>query len=501
MGDSRFPKLSVLLRNLKSGIKDFCREDIYDYLRERDDQEFNKKTKHLRGLFEDAFAEVKLACADLPHPPDVGHIRYLVWRALPRRSSAKANWDADLIGDQVVTQLRARKQDRLVCIPLRESTAPWRRVPTMHALADGIWLVEPCGEPEHLVTKLTELLESTPPGLATSLAAIGEPMTSELGALLLDPLLVLRTAGWRSRCEYRARRFGIPLLGLHNIVHVNQLTTSRDTILWSYMTRYGNIGWSDVLRKEWESLSDTTDSQRFAAICDPFDQVSISEGSRGISEYTIDTRSGKIESVTWSSGTPPKLPPLLVLPSLLQREQTSKLLAFSDGLAADTVSDLDRRIRHALTMWSKACECAQQLEWEFGFELDDERPFMPDPDSLILYSTIVLETLFSSKADKQELTVRVADYTAGLLGRSPQDRYDLARRMKRAYAQRSAFVHGGTERPGDYDSTAMWLFTISTLALWETVKLQVSGSPFADWEQYETYIVKRKYGGGDSTEV
>jgi hypothetical protein len=37
--------------------------------------------------------------------------------------------------------------------------------------------------------------------------------------------------------------------------------------------------------------------------------------------------------------------------------------------------------------------------------------------------------------------------------------------------------------------------------LWETVKLQVSGSPFADWEQYETYIVKRKYGGGDSTEV
>ena len=117
-----------------------------------------------------------------------------------------------------------------------------------------------------------------------------------------------------------------------------------------------------------------------------------------------------------------------------------------------------------------------------------------DPDSLVLYSTIVLESLFSSKTDKQELTSRIADLTAALLGNNPIERYELAKKLKIAYGQRSDFVHGAVDRPRQYAKTAMWMFKIATLALWETVQLVAIDEKFSDWDKFHDYVQRRKYG-------
>jgi hypothetical protein len=137
-------------------------------------------------------------------------------------------------------------------------------------------------------------------------------------------------------------------------------------------------------------------------------------------------------------------------------------------------------------MWSKASEFMQKSNWE---------PDLLDPDSLVLYGTIVLESLFSSESDKQEVTTRIADYTAALLGQSGNDRYELSKRVKRLYGLRSNFVHGSVDRPDKYSEESALLFKMATLALWEVIRLRTaSPPPFSNWEEFEKYIQRRKFG-------
>ncbi len=137
----------------------------------------------------------------------------------------------------------------------------------------------------------------------------------------------------------------------------------------------------------------------------------------------------------------------------------------------------------------------QNWDWEGGFEENDWLPVPVDPDSLILYSTIVLETLFSSDSNKQEITMRIADLTATLLAQSGNDRYELSKRIRRAYGLRSDFVHGSVDRPAAYSEKAAWLYKIATLALWEVVRLRTAlHPPFSEWKDFEKYVERRKFG-------
>jgi Apea-like HEPN len=114
---------------------------------------------------------------------------------------------------------------------------------------------------------------------------------------------------------------------------------------------------------------------------------------------------------------------------------------------------------------------------------------------LVLYSTIVLESLFSSESNKQEVTTRIAELTAGLLGTSEADRFELSKRIRKAYGLRSGFVHGSIDRPARYSNDAAWLFKIATLALWEVVRLRtVLHPPFSDWKKFENFVERRKFG-------
>jgi hypothetical protein len=158
-------------------------------------------------------------------------------------------------------------------------------------------------------------------------------------------------------------------------------------------------------------------------------------------------------------------------------------------------TDLDRRIAHAILMWTKASGFMQQWDWEGGFEERDWAPVIVDPDSSMLYSTIVLESLFSSESNKQEVTTRIADLTAALLAESGNDRYELSKKIRKAYGLRSDFVHGSVDRPARYSNEAAWLFKIATLALWEGARLRTAlHPPFSDWKGFENYVERRKFG-------
>lgn len=146
-------------------------------------------------------------------------------------------------------------------------------------------------------------------------------------------------------------------------------------------------------------------------------------------------------------------------------------------------------------MWTKASAYMQEWDWEGAFEEKDWEQDIVDPDSLILYSTIVLESLFSSESDKQEVASRIADLTAGLIGRSGNDRYALSKRIRGAYGLRSHFVHGSVGRPAAYSDKAAWLFKIVTLALWEVVRLRIAlEPPFSTWKEFIEYVERRKFG-------
>ena len=146
-------------------------------------------------------------------------------------------------------------------------------------------------------------------------------------------------------------------------------------------------------------------------------------------------------------------------------------------------------------MWTKASAYMQEWDWVGPFEEENWAPDLVDRDSLILYSTIVLESLFSSESDKQEVASRIADLTGGLLGRSGNDRYALSKRIRGAYGLRSSFVHGSVRRPAAYSDKAAWLFKIATLALWEVVRLRITlEPPFSNWTEFIEYVQRRKFG-------
>jgi hypothetical protein len=108
---------------------------------------------------------------------------------------------------------------------------------------------------------------------------------------------------------------------------------------------------------------------------------------------------------------------------------------------------------------------------------------------------VVLESLFSSESNKQEVTTRIADMTAGLLAESGNDRYELSKKIRKAYGLRSEFVHGSVDRPAAHSKKAAWLFKIATLALWEAVRLRTAlHPPFTKWEEFEDYVERQKFG-------
>jgi hypothetical protein len=137
-------------------------------------------------------------------------------------------------------------------------------------------------------------------------------------------------------------------------------------------------------------------------------------------------------------------------------------------------------------MWTKASGFIQEWRWEGGYEETDWAPDILDPDSLTLYSTIVLESLFSSESNKQEVTTRIAELTAGLLGTSGVERFELSKKIRKAYGLRTR-----------YSNDAAWLFKIATLALWGVVRLRTGlHPPFLAWKDFENFVERRKFGAG-----
>ncbi len=359
----------------------------------------------------------------------------------------------------------------------------------MYPLAKGVWLIEPSISTENLLRHLEALLGDFPEEIAAQLNSIDEPTESEFCALL-EPLIACHSKGFFASNEYALRRFGIPLIALHNIVTINRIDSSDSLALWGWMTKSDSPHWPDDLQAEWFSLNDAPNGLTL-----PHDRVSVVEASKRVASYELDCNAKRLNPVFWGPKGPGELPPLLILPSLLDYSLTSRLILYGQRISELPASELDRRIAHAVLIWTKACANAQEIDWEIGFEEYDQSPVLADPDLLIMYSTIVLESLFSSPTDKQEISSRIADLTAGLLGNSPGERYDLSTKVKKAYGSRSEFVHGSVDRPAKYANDAMWLFKIVTLALWRTVETTIAvGSPYQDWSQFIEYIQRRKFG-------
>jgi hypothetical protein len=524
MSAQNFPQVSRFVRSLQSGLKQFGLADIFDlFFWRRADRDFFARTKKRAQELEHAVNEIQAAyCAAYPdteRPPDPGQIKSLLWDSIKQATRARAPqaWDADPIGTSVVERLRSVGEERVECIPLPGSIAPLRDAPVMHPLAEGVWLIEPCRSVERLLPKLEELVVPFSQEIRASLRAIGDDVNagvdecssgvrrsreSEYHNLLHEPLIACHAQGWFAERPVRLRTYGIPLIALHNLVTVNALDTSDSVALCEYLTKNGSPRWPEQLWDEWKSLCNP---QHIAALnfggIEPHLFASPENYCPQLAFYEIYPRSGKVSAVNWGFSPPAALPPILILPSLLTYEFTERLIEYGQRIPNPTASDLDRRIGHGLAMWTNACACAQQEELEVGFDFEPEHEslIMGDPDSVILYSTIVLETLFSSKTDKQEVTTRIADLTAGLLGTSAQHRYELSRKTKQGYAQRSEFVHGAFDRPSGYETTAMWLFKIATLALWEAVRLVVfEGERFGLWQDFCQYVERRKYGAHDA---
>lgn len=491
-----FPHLGKLLGNLRSGLNQFGFSEIQDLLRGHRDRDFNKRAAQRLRLLQDAISEIQRQCIDVTYSPDPGHIRFLLWKRISRaiRANSNAEWNAEKIGQHIVAQLGAPDQERLVCIPLFDSVAPYSKEPKLHQLAHGVWLFEPPRSIDRLILHLSGLLGDLPLEMEAELRKINDPSSSEFGALLLEPLVACRTTGFFSQHDYGLWRYGLPLIALHNIVAVNNLDTSDDLALLYYMMKLAPPAWSDELRREWQSANDDPIAVE-NGLTEPHHIVSIADASRKVWSYDFRLKATSVSAVHWSSEVPAKRPPLLILPSLLDESTTAKLIKYGLQISQTPETDLDRRLAHATFMWTKASAYMQEWDWEGAFEEDDWAPDLVDPDSLILYSTIVLESLFSSESDKQEVTSRIADLTAGLLGRSGNDRYTLSKRIRRTYGLRSDFVHGSVDRPAAYSEKAAWLFKIVTLALWEVVRLRIAlESPFSNWTEFIEYVQRRKFG-------
>jgi hypothetical protein len=252
--------------------------------------------------------------------------------------------------------------------------------------------------------------------------------------------------------------------------------------------------WPQQLMREWESANNHPLAVE-NGLTEPHHIISIADASRKIWSYDFDLKDGTISPVHWSSEHLANRPPLLILPSVLDESNTKKLIDYGLQLSQTPETDLDRKLAHAIFMWTKASGHMQVWDWEGGFDEQDWVPSIVDPDSLTLYSTIVLETLFSSDSNTQEVTTRIGDLTAALLAGSGNDRYQLSKKIRRAYGLRSDFVHGRVDRPAKYSEEAAWLFKIATLALWEVVRLRTALHPaFSKGEEFEKFVERRKFG-------
>jgi hypothetical protein len=491
-----FPRLAELLGNLRSGLKQFGYSQIQGLFVGRQDRDLKRKAAQKSRLLQDAITEIQNKCVDLAYRPDAGHIRFLLWKQISKTIgvSSKDAWNSEKIGQFVVSELRTSDQEKLVCIPLFDSVAPWRKEPKLYQLAHGIWLIEPSGSVDRFLLHLEALLGGVPTETEAEIRKINDPSESELGALLWDPLLVFRTQGIFSETGRGLWHYGLSLIALHNIVAVNRLDTSDRLEVLYYMMKQAPPAWTEELRNEWENATDNPIALE-NQVTEPHQISSITYASRKIASYDFHLKDGSISPVHWSSEHLEHRPPVLILPSVLDASNTKRLIDYGLELVQTPETDLDRRLAHATTMWTKASGYIQQWDWEGGFEESNWGPVLVDPESLMLYSTIVLECLFSSESNKQEVTTRIADMTAGLLAGSGYDRYELSKKLKKAYGLRSDFVHGSVYRPAGYDEKAAWLFKIATLALWDTVRLRTDlHPPFTKWEDFEEYVERRKFG-------
>ena len=478
-----FPHLAKLLENLRSGLKQFGYSEIQDLLRGRRDRDFKKKVSHKFQLLQDAIREIQKK--DVKHSPDPGQIKFLLWKQILAAMgvNSKLAWDAENIGQNIATQLLATASERLVCIPLFGSVAPWRKEPKIRQLSLGVWIFEPARSIDRLLIQLEDMLGKLPTELVTELNGLNDPQSSEFAALLSEPLVACKTTGFVSERNFGLWRYGLPLIALRNIVAVNNLDTSDNLALVNYMMKLAAPSWPEELRREWKRANDDPIALE-NGITEPHHIVSIADASRKIWSFDFHLKEGTISPVHWSSEPLANRPPLLVLPSLLDKSKTKTLIEYGFELSQAPATDLDRRLAHAIFMWTKASGYMQEWDSKGGFEETDWAPDIVDPDSLMLYSTIVLESLFSSENNKQEVTTRIAELTAGLLGTSGADRFELSKKIRRAYGLRSDFVHGSIDRPARYSMDAAWLFKIATLALWEVVRLRTaSESPFSEWKE------------------
>jgi len=496
MPSQSFPSLENFLTNIKSGIKDFGLHEIDGLLSGRKDREFLKKTKLKQQLLNEAIKEIQVKCRIRLHrPPDPLRVKSLFWEAISLAVSlkSKGNWDTDKIGESIVAQLYTPGDEHLVCIPLWGSVGPFTKEPKCYRLASGVWLIEPTGSVESLLALIEGILRrNLPQEIKAKLNQIGNPRESEYGALVLAPMIACLTKGRMDQRGYLLSKCGIPLMALDNIVAVKNLDPWDKLQLGEYVRQPSLTARDDKLASEW--LSRNPDSSLF-----PLTSYTNAHASLHIAWYEFRPHEKDISLASASSVARQSLPPLLILPSLLDSSRTEGLIEYGQKIFQSPETDLDRRIAHAIEIWTIACSKMQEVAAVFSFEGQYGFPVMSDPDLVILYSTIVLETLFSSKSEKQEVTARIGDLTAGLLGKSGDDRYWISRKTKKAYALRSVFVHGEGERPFDYPSTVDWLFKIATLALWRTVQWAIPKSPpDRDWKQFIEIVERRKFGSSSN---
>jgi hypothetical protein len=361
MDTQTFPALAKLLENFRSGLRQFGYSEIQGLFRGRRDRDFKKKPANRLKLLQDAIREIQKK--DVKHSgSDPGQIRFLLWERISSvlRAASKSDWDAEKIGRYVVSHLQARGDERLVCFPLFESVAPWRKQPQLYTLAHDVWLIEPSRSADRLLRQLEELLGSVTHEIKAEIRKIDDPSESELGALLSEPLLACRTRGFFSQRDYALWRYSMPLIALDNIKAVNKLDTSDDLALWYYMMKLGPPAWSKELQREWKSAHDDPIAIE-NGLTEPHHIVSIADGSRKVWSYDFNLKIKTISAVHWSSKVPEKTPPLLILPSLMNESITAKFI--NHGL---------HYVRDQRRTWTKdllmplPCGVMRHLIWKYG---------------------------------------------------------------------------------------------------------------------------------------
>jgi hypothetical protein len=511
----RFPELGAFLKLLRRNYSSLTLRGIHDLLQDRRDAEFAKKTRTLRVHLSRVIEELRSKGRGEDRPPDAGLVKYLLWRELREgvRRWREPDWDAAVVGESVVSGVRAGGPDRLVCVPLQGSASPPRRVPNMYPLAEDVWLLErpaPAAQnarPNGLIRELQELLPELPDEIPAALRDTRHPVFTELGGLFLFPLLAYHANPVISERGHLLRKYGIPLLALRSTVVANDLIPSDDISFMSYLRpEWGPARPPGRIVQEWDSLCPEAEAGRraFRSVFGFWYGTGLGGNPAAlvhgclwdrVAQYEVDVQNKRIIPVIYDRNAWSRPPHILVLPSVLPYDLTKKLLNAGEQMDDPTAGQLLRRIGYAVSLWERAFNVAKEEDWNGGWMHEgDERPVLLDPDALVLYSTVVLEALFSPQGDTQELSGRISDTAASCVGQSPAERYALARKLKAAYALRCDFVHGSAERRADHAEKAIWLFKIATCCLWQCVKLVVVDSTFANWDDFIDHFQRRRFG-------